>query len=236
MRNILSTLIAKLCRAQTLRRLKRYGVESSCVSLDKLEYALDAVPGMMAPEAGPVLFILSATQELSGDVIEVGSWQGRSTIYLAKGAQVNGNGQVYAIDHFLGNPGKELLYRAERNDLSDLEGCFRGHVSSFKVSEYIELMAMSSTAAAMILRERSVRARLLFIDGNHAFNAVMEDFEALRPVLLPQGLVIFDDFSPTFPGVVKCVGELVDGKIIRPIFSYGNCFVGQYVGDGQHEP
>jgi cephalosporin hydroxylase len=182
-----------------------------------------------------MLFMLSATQQLKGDVIEIGSWQGRSTIFLAKGAQVSGNGRVYAIDHFLGNPGKESQYRARRRDLSDLQGLFHDHVNLFNVAENIELMPMPSVAAAADLQSRSVRARLILIDGNHAFDAVMEDFKVLRPMLLPQGLVLFDDFSRAFPGVVKCVEELVDRNLICPLFSYGNCFAGRYVGSDRDE-
>ena len=77
--------------------LEAVGVGGSCVSLDQLEYALDAVPGMMAPEVGLMLPILSATQQLSSDVIEIRSWQKRSTIYLVNGVQVNGNFQFVRV-------------------------------------------------------------------------------------------------------------------------------------------
>ncbi len=177
-----------------------------------------------------MLFTLSATQRIHGDTIEVGSWQGRSTIFLAKGAQIGGNGRVFAVDHFQGNPGKEGLYRISRDDLADVPDAFKRNVSAFDVAETVELLAMPSHAAAANLAGRAICARLLFIDGNHDYEAVLAGFVEFKPLLLPNALVVFDDFSTAFPGVTRCVGELVDSGVLKPIFCYGNCFVGEFVG------
>lgn len=230
MRKILRSLTDRLCRWRARRRLSQYGAGDLAESLDRLSLDLDKVPGMMSPEAGPMLFILSATQTIKGDIVEVGSWQGRSTLFLARGAQAADNGRVFAVDHFLGNPGKQALYRVGREDLADLPGAFKKNIDEFNAAERVEMLAMPSASAAAILIERSVRARMLFIDGNHGYDAVHADFAALRPLLLPQALVAFDDFSKAFPGVVRAVGDLVKARSLTPLFCYGNCFVSQFNG------
>ncbi len=211
------------------RRLGQYEVHGSVASLDRISLALDSIPGMMSSEAGPMLFILSAIQRVKGHVVEVGSWQGRSTIFLARGAKVSNNGRVFAIDHFKGNPGKEALYRVGREDLADLPSVFMRNIGTFEASDVVEMLAMPSHAAAAVLIQRSVRARMLFIDGNHDYKAVCADFAALRPLLQSEALVVFDDFSQAFPGVIQSVNELVDAGVLRPLFCYGNCFVGEFI-------
>jgi predicted O-methyltransferase YrrM len=198
--------------------------------LDQLTLSLYGVPGMMSPEAGPMLFILAATQQLAGDIIEIGSWQGRSTIFLARGTRAGLNGRVYAVDHFLGNPGKEYLYRVSRDDLSDLADNFNRNVAAFGVRESVELLPVDSARAATMLSGRGIRARMLFIDGNHNYESVHADFQAFRGLLLPQALVVFDDYSASFPGVIQCVHELVDSGVLSPRFNYGNCFVAVVAG------
>ena len=224
-------MIDRLCLVRDRRRLTHYAVSGPGLSLDALSLSLQAVPGMMAREAGPMLFMLAATQRLSGDIVEIGSWQGRSTIFLASGAKASHNGKVFAVDHFLGNPGKEKLYRVSREDLSDLATNFKRNVEAFGVSEYVELLAVDSAIAARALSARAVRVRLLFVDGNHEYEAVRSDFEAFRGVLLPRALIAFDDYSASFPGVTRCVQELSQAGVLVPLFSHGNCFVAE-LADG----
>ncbi|MEZ5290983.1 MAG: class I SAM-dependent methyltransferase [Vicinamibacterales bacterium] len=229
MRRLLSTLVDRLLLVRARRRLARYGVDGPGASLDRLTLDLEAVPGMMTREAGPMLFALAATQALAGDIVEIGSWQGRSTIFLASGARAAANGTVYAVDHFRGNAGKEHLFRAGRDDLSDLPGRFGRNVERFGVSDRVELLAVDSASAARTLRDRDVRVRLLFIDGNHEHDAVRADVDAFRGLLLPRALVVFDDYSTSFPGVTRCVHELVAAGALAPRFQYGRCFVAEAV-------
>lgn len=226
MRALLSNMVDRLFRAHSRRRLSRYFSRPFAESLDRLALDLEAVPGMMSPEASVTLFALSASQQTPGDVVEIGSWQGRSTIYLARGAKVSGNGRVFAIDHFLGNPGKESLYRVGRNDLSDLPAGFQRNIEAFDVSDVVELLPMSSRDAAKVLGSRSLSVRLLFIDGNHDYESVCADYDAFAPFLSRGSLVVFDDFSSAFPGVVRCVEERISSGAVAPLFSYGNTFVG----------
>ena len=50
---------------------------------------------------------------------------------------------------------------------------------------------------------------LLYVDSAHGRRDTIEEIEAWRPVLAPDGLVILDDFThPDFPGVKEAVQEL----------------------------
>lgn len=79
-------------------------------------------------------------QDISGNVVDVGSWQGRSTAYLAKAVADSQNRILYAIDHFRGNAGKEDLYNIGRQNLSDLVSGFEKNMERVKLRDHIKLL------------------------------------------------------------------------------------------------
>jgi cephalosporin hydroxylase len=50
--------------------------------------------------------------------------------------------------------------------------------------------------------------RLLFIDGDHRYEAVKQDFELWSPHVAAGGCVVFDDATEHYPGVVQFINEL----------------------------
>ena len=64
-------------------------------------------------------------------------------------------------------------------------------------------------------RAASGRHRFVHVDASHEHANVLEDIETARDLLMPGGLVVFDDFqSAHFPGVAAAVWpELRDGLV-----------------------
>jgi predicted O-methyltransferase YrrM len=78
---------------------------------------------------------------------------------------------------------------------------------------------MTSAEAASKVLAATAGARLIFIDGMHSYEAVSEDLRNYADLLVPGGLLVFDDYSPTFPGDVRAVLEHIDahpGRYGRP--------------------
>ena len=118
----LATWITRACKRYAFRAVdKLYPHDPRLFSLSHFVVKLGDVPGMITDEAGQLLFIMAYSQQIDGDIVEIGSWQGKSTICLARAALLAGNGAVYAIDHFRGNKGKESYYKVNKDDLSDLK-------------------------------------------------------------------------------------------------------------------
>lgn len=184
-----------------------------------------AVPGMITDRAGELLFSLSYSQLDKGDVVEIGSWQGRSTIYLALGAREAVNGTVYAIDHFKGNPSKERRYRVKDEGLRDLKEKFLENINRAGLKDSVELLDMTSREASA--RLKNVEIRLLFIDGNHEEEAVREDLSYFIANVVKGGYVVFDDYSEGFRGVVNVVDEFIEQYRPRRCFAYRNMFIGR---------
>ncbi len=79
--------------------------------------AVDGVGGWMTEGQGRVLFEVAATCRPGGRIVEIGSYQGRSTIVLALAAP--GDAEIVAIDPHAGNdrgPGEIDGFEAEATD------------------------------------------------------------------------------------------------------------------------
>ncbi|MBD3279110.1 MAG: hypothetical protein GF390_00165, partial [Candidatus Pacebacteria bacterium] len=115
------------------------------------------ITGMLTDQEAEVLFYLSATANTTGNIVEVGSWLGKSTIYLAKGCQVSENGRVYAVDTFKGNPGKESLYTAPLKPSQTIYGQFKKNLCLAGVNKLVKPFKMTSQKARDIIKKKSLR-------------------------------------------------------------------------------
>lgn len=139
----------------------------------------------------------------SGVVMEIGSFEGYSTIILAKALANRGAGVImYAIDPHTGK-GSET---DERESLSvvDTWPRFSENIRQAGVSDIVRGMKMKSEEAAEGW-EKPVE--LLFIDGSHKYEDVKKDFLLWRPYLVPGGVVLFHDMWS--PGVCKVIVQYV---------------------------
>ena len=192
-------------------------------SLREYQHETASIPGLVAQESADVLYALCRTQELRGDVLEIGSWQGKSTSYLARAVKDSGNGRVVAIDHFKGAPGREAIYRLSRDDLSDLEEGFRENMIRLGLDRIVTLLPLPSHKAHELITDRAFR--FIFIDGDHTEEGVRLDIQLFCPLLLPGGLVVFDDFDATFPGLVRAVEEWVQETRPSMVFGQRNMLI-----------
>ncbi len=193
------------------------------VDLEALASISTTIPGMISPRSGQLLYTLCYLQDLKGDVVEIGSWQGRSTSFLARAVKNSGNGKLYAVDHFKGNVGKEGFYVVGRDDLSDLEQNFRSNMKRIQLSDSVQLLNMPNHQAEQEIRDIDIR--FLFIDGDHTKQGVEKDIELFFPKLMPGSIVVFDDFSNGFPGLVEAVDNLISEQKFSRIMSYSNTLV-----------
>lgn len=195
----------------------------SLTSLNDLVSRAASIPRMLSSESGKFLYALCYMQQTAGDVVEIGSWQGYSTSFLASAVRDSANGKLYAIDHFHGNVGKEDRYRVGEHDLSDLRGNFERNMRQLGLWDHLTLLDMPNDAAMTRIPGRNVR--FLFIDGDHSREGVTKDIGLFFPLLVPNAIVVFDDFAARFPGVVEATDELLDSTPVRRAFSYANTLV-----------
>jgi predicted O-methyltransferase YrrM len=168
-----------------------------------LEVAL-GLDGFTAPVELSLLYHLSLAGG-RGAVVEIGSYLGRSTVVLASAAAEQGRDPVVAVDPHTAALGIE----GERQ--RDTRAEFLGNVERAGLRSHVRLLHMTSAEAAAQWPGDPVR--LLFVDGWHSREAVLEDAFGWAPFLAPDSCVVFDDFLP-FQGVRAAVRELrADGGV-----------------------
>jgi len=114
---------------------------------------------------------LYETSKLMSNVVEIGSWKGRSTHALLSGC----NGAVYAVDHFKGaDVGADNTN--EQAKFEDIHSIFLQNVGHF---HNLVLLKMSSEEASKLFTDKYFD--MVFIDGTHAYDVVMNDIKLWYP-------------------------------------------------------
>jgi predicted O-methyltransferase YrrM len=133
-----------------------------------------------------VLFGLAYAGPGEGAVVEIGSFTGRSTILLARGAMAAGRERVVAIDPHLYPPRVTERLPGETSS----EQAFRQNLERMGVSSHVDVRVRRSEEAA---REWKGPVRLLWIEGDHKHPSVRLDFDLWNPFLIPGGVIVMHD-------------------------------------------
>jgi predicted O-methyltransferase YrrM len=157
------------------------------------------VDGWLGPEEGRLLYRLAYAADPAGAIVEIGSWQGRSTIWLAAGARAGGGAAVYAIDPHVGT--------SLREDGQSTEQLLRENLARAGVSDAVEVVVDTSEGA---VQRWSQPISLLWIDGDHRLEGVSRDLELWEPHLRSDATVALHD---TF--VLEGPERVVRERLIR---------------------
>lgn len=131
---------------------------------------------------------------LNGDVVEIGSWEGRSTLALAEAVAPD---IVHAVDTWAGSPGEiseELA--AER----DVYATFRANTRGKNIRPH-------RMGWREYLREWN-DLKFVFIDAEHTFREVYDTIEKVLPRMVTGGIICGDDqhHPPVKEAVIKWFG------------------------------
>ena len=148
-----------------------------------MRFALDPneVKGFLDPDEGARLYDLALAVSASGPCLEVGSYCGKSTIYLASACRAQG-AVLYAVDHHRGSEEHQVgeayhdpaLYdtAAERMD------SFRTFRRTLALADLEDTVVPIVAASELVGRHWTTPLQLVFIDGGHSLAAAMADYEA----------------------------------------------------------
>ena len=156
------------------------------VTLDEARRITDAIEGWLQPQEGPRLFELAKATQGRGVVVEIGSWKGKSTTWLALGLRAGGRARkIYAVDPHTGS----TEHTAGGNRVWTFDE-FQANVQKSGVADLVEPIVKPSVDAAKGFAEP---VELLWIDGAHEYEAVLADIAAWTPKLVEGGVVAFHD-------------------------------------------
>lgn len=161
------------------------------------------------------LYLGACRVPAGGCVVEIGSWVGVGTCYLAAGLRAAGGGRVYAVDTFKGTTLDPKSQPAWAASVAKMGGStlplLRAHVRRFGLEGLVTPIESPSAAAAAGYDGPPID--LLYVDGDHVYEAVRADFEAWWPKVRPGGLVMFHDYDERHPGVRRFVDEALMGPL-----------------------
>ena len=153
----------------------------------------------MPADEGLALYETAARYARVGPIAEVGTYCGKSTIYLAAAASVAGQ-LVVTVDHHRGSeeiqPGweyhdPELVDRATGR--MDSLPFFRATLAGAGLEEHVVAVIGTSADVAKLWR---APLGMLFIDGGHSEASVVTDYEGWAPWVAMSGALTFHDIFP----------------------------------------
>jgi predicted O-methyltransferase YrrM len=150
-----------------------------------LEWARAAaapIDGWLNEEQGRALFNAAAGCSGRGAIVEIGSWKGRSTIWLAHGARLAGQ-PVFAVDPHVNsreNPSARTLEEFSEN------------LRRAGINDVVRPLVMTSRDAAHAI---DGGVEILFIDGDHSDAGAEDDAILWLPRLIEGATVLMHDVA-----------------------------------------
>lgn len=165
----------------------------------KLPLDPDSVKGFLDPEEGARLYELAAMTAPLGPCLEVGSYCGKSTIYLASACR-KADQQVFAIDHHRGSEEHQLGEEYHDDALFDPDA---GRMDTFpEFRRNLDRAGLSDSVVPIVAgtlqagRHWHTPLGMVFIDGGHSEAAALADYRTWATHLLPGGVLAIHDIFP----------------------------------------
>ncbi|GII25680.1 hypothetical protein Pme01_52770 [Planosporangium mesophilum] len=172
---------------------------SDALLSDTLLSAAVAAPGFMPDDEGLALYQAALAVTADGPLLEVGSYLGKSTLYLAAAARERGT-QVVTVDHHRGSeehqPGWEYhdpdLVDPQAGRIDTLPGFRRTIAAADAEDLVVAVVARSETLAALWQRP----VAFVFLDGSHTDESAQRDLACWTPHLTVGGVLAIHDVFP----------------------------------------
>ena len=165
---------------------------------------IDAIKGFLAPDEAQALYDSALLAACEGPVLEIGSYCGKSTIYIGLACRAH-NSTLFALDHHRGSEEHQLGEMFHDPDLYDAGEAivdtfheFRRNIRKAGLEEVVVPIVAGSEAAA---RQWQTPLSMVFIDGGHSLEAALMDYRCWMPHLRRGGvLAIHDIFANAYEG------------------------------------
>ena len=158
-----------------------------------------ATRGFMPDEEGLALHRLARERLPHGPALEVGTYCGKSAVYLGAAARAVG-GVVFTVDHHHGSEENQSGWEHHDTSLVDPRTGRLDSLPSFRRT--IEDAGLEDVVIAVVGDSATVAAHwrtplsLLFIDGGHGAAPAHADYGGWAPWVAPDGLLAIHDVFP----------------------------------------
>jgi predicted O-methyltransferase YrrM len=150
----------------------------------------------------------------SGTIVEVGSWLGRSVVYLAEYVlEQQKDIRIYSVDTWQGsNEEAHRKYLEEIGGADALYEQFLKNISPLPIDSIIPIRR-ASVEAAKLFADDSLD--VVYIDASHNYIDVANDIDAWISKVKSGGIIAGHDYSPNIWNGVVCTVNATFGENIR---------------------
>jgi hypothetical protein len=154
------------------------------------------VEGYLSPREMRFLTLLGSVPTADGEVLEIGSFKGKSTIILARSALLAGDQFINAVDPMTAPSETDPDLGSQTSSLVD----FERNIAKHEVADRIRLYQSFSHELAKTW-DRPLR--LLWIDGDHTYEGTRRDFDGFAPHLSDGAIIAIHDVLHEFEGGLR---------------------------------
>jgi len=165
----------------------------------KLPSHLNSVKGFLDHDEGICLYNHALSSSKKGPILEIGSYCGKSTIYLATAAKEY-NCSVYSVDHHTGSEENQVGWEYHDIELFDEE---TGKINSFpefmrnlRKADLLDTVIPIVSDSSLVSRDWKIPLSMVFIDGGHTMEAAFNDFNNWKDKIIKGGILAIHDVFP----------------------------------------
>ena len=155
-----------------------------------------AAKGFMPDEEGLALHAAGRDGGSVGPLLEVGSYCGKSAVYLGAAARA-GDTVLFSVDHHRGSEENQAGWEHHDPEVVDPDTGRMDTLPFFRRT--IERAGLEDAVVAVVGDSSVIAANwrtplgLVFVDGGHALEVVLADYEAWSPHVAAGGALVFHD-------------------------------------------
>ena len=165
----------------------------------KLPSHFNSVKGFIDHNEGICLYNYALNSSKKGPILEIGSYCGKSTIYIATAAKKY-SGCVYSVDHHTGSEENQVGWEYHDIELFDEE---TGRINSFpefmrnlRKANLLDTVVPIVSDSSLVSRYWKIPLSMVFIDGGHTMVAAFNDFNNWKDKIIKGGILAIHDVFP----------------------------------------
>lgn len=165
----------------------------------QLPIDIEGIKGFLDPDEGKALFDYAQSVATLGPVLEVGSYCGKSTVYLGTACQLH-DVTLFAVDHHRGSeehqPGEEYHDETLFDPQAGQMDSFREFRQTIRAASLEDIVVPVVAPSAVAARHWHTPLAMVFIDGGHSIEAALTDYQSWSSHVVPGGILAIHDIFP----------------------------------------
>ena len=168
--------------------------------VNELIRSIEGVEGYITEREMKFLSLLAAYPTAEGEILEIGSFKGKSTIIIAKSASLAGRTNIVSVDPLTSPSVTDPDLKGEESCLEE----FKNNIRSAGIEKDIEFHQKYSHELA---KEWERKIGFLWVDGDHTYKGVKTDFDLFSPHLTNGGIIAIHDVLHRSEGCLRVFME-----------------------------